>query len=82
MIEGEDNPAPPPPRVGRLTNIKGVRKELAKLYTDARQGNNLSPGNAAKLAYVLTCCQKVLEVETIEGRLTELEARVRESKRG
>jgi hypothetical protein len=62
--------------------MKGVRKELARLYVDARTGSRgVSPGSAAKLAYVLGCCQKVLEVEVIETRIAALEARVAERPR-
>jgi hypothetical protein len=67
--------------VGRITSVKGVRKELVRLYTDARRGDGLSPGNAAKLAYVLQACQKVIEVESIEARLRELESKLQEAKR-
>jgi hypothetical protein len=78
----EAKPSLPTPtvRVGRLTSLRAVRRELARLYTDARQGNGITPGCAAKLAYVLTCCHKVLELEVVEERLRALEAR--ESSRG
>ena len=69
---------PPPVRVGRLSDMRGVRRELARLYKDARTGNGLTPANAAKLAYTLTCLQRVLEAEVIEGRLNELERRLGE----
>jgi hypothetical protein len=82
VTEAESKPIAPSPRVGRLTSVKGVRKELARLYTDARQGNGVTPSNGAKLAYMLTCCQKVLELEAIEGRLGELEKRLQEGRRG
>lgn len=65
----------PPARAGRLNSLRGVRRELARLYTDARNGNGITPGNAAKLAYVLTCTHKLLESEVIEARLIELEKR-------
>ncbi|MEJ1966494.1 MAG: hypothetical protein WDO56_35130 [Gammaproteobacteria bacterium] len=53
-----------------------VRRELARLYSDAREGKVVQPGNAAKLAYILTCLQKSLESEVIEKRLNELEAKL------
>jgi hypothetical protein len=58
-----------------------VRKELARLYVDARQGNGVTPGSGAKLAYMLTCCLKVLEIEVVESRLAALENKVQEAKR-
>ena len=75
MADGQMISPTPPPRVGRLASLKGVRCELARLYTDARTGNGVTPSNAAKLAYVLTCCHKVLELEVVEARLKSVEAR-------
>jgi hypothetical protein len=58
-----------------------VRRELARLYDDARNGK-AKPGDAAKLAYILTCLQKCLEFEVIEKRLDTLEARTNGSNKG
>jgi hypothetical protein len=57
----------------RLGSIRGVRREMARLYADAR-GGDLEPSVAAKLSYVLCCIQKSLEAEVIEQRLAALEA--------
>lgn len=70
--ETQEPKAPPPPTVGRLHSLRGVRRELAKIYVDARQGA-LLPSSAAKLAYILTCLTKVLEVEILERRLDAIE---------
>lgn len=79
MTEALDQPseaAIPPPRVGRLTSSRGVRRELARLYADARQGR-LDVKNGAKLAYMLTCLHKVIEIEEVLRRIQALEDRQR-----
>jgi len=45
---------------------------MARVYADARNGV-LEPSQATRLTYILTCLQKVLEVESIELRLDALE---------
>jgi hypothetical protein len=64
----------PAPRVrpSRLGTPSGVRRELARLYVHARQGQ-VNPSAAAKLAYILTCLHKAIETELVEGRLADLE---------
>lgn len=71
----EESTAPPyTPRVGRLHTLAGVRREFARLYTDARTGR-ITPEAAGKLAYVLTSLNRTLEVGQIEARLDALEQR-------
>jgi hypothetical protein len=64
-----------PSRSRRLNSMGAVRRELARLYDDARNGK-AKANDAAKLAYILTCLQKCLEFEVIEKRLDALEGRV------
>jgi len=64
-----------PPRVGRLTNLRAVRRELARVYVDARQGR-IDPRDAARLAFVLSAMAKTLESELIERRIDALEGRL------
>lgn len=73
-----DQSTEPPytPRVGRLHTLGGVRREFARLYTDARTGK-ITPEAAGKLAYVLTSLHRTLEVGQIEARLDALEQRTR-----
>jgi hypothetical protein len=52
-----------------------VRRELARLYVDARQ-ERLDPSAAAKLAYILTCLHKAIETEMVEQRIADLEKRL------
>lgn len=73
MTESTNNPdTPSPRRPPRLNTMGSVRRELARVYADARSGS-LQPSIAAKLAYVLTCLQKTLEWEIVEQRLDALE---------
>lgn len=64
---------PPTPRVrpSRLGTPSGVRRELARLYVDARR-DRVNPSAAAKLAYILTCLYKAIETE-MEQRIADLE---------
>ena len=67
-------PPPPGPFVARLHNLTGVRRELAKLYTEARRGK-LDPADASKLANILQILARVIEGSDLEARLSELERR-------
>ena len=64
----------PTPRVrpSRLGTPSGVRRELARLYLDARK-DRVNPNAAAKLAYILTCLHKAIETEMVEQRIEDLE---------
>jgi hypothetical protein len=64
----------PAPRVrpSRLGTPSGVRRELARLYVDARH-ERVNPSAAAKLAYILTCLHKAIETEMVEQRIADLE---------
>ena len=64
----------PAPRLrpSRLGTPSGVRRELARLYLDARH-ERVNPGAAAKLAYILTCLHKAIETEMVEQRIAYLE---------
>lgn len=82
MTEGEYLPATPPPRkarIGRLDTLAGIRKELARVYRECRQGD-LSAATGTKLAFILQCLNKSVEVEAIEQRLRALEERTGERK--
>lgn len=49
-----------------------MRRELARLYVDARR-DRVNPSAAAKLAYILTCLHKAIETEMVEQRIADLE---------
>lgn len=51
-----------------------VRREMAKVYREARSGK-IDKAEAAKLVWILGEVRKSMEAEEIERRLSELEAR-------
>ena len=61
-------------RGANLDTILGVRRELARLYRDARAGR-IDPGDATKLAFLLVRIVKVAEAAEFDARLRGLEAR-------
>ena len=62
---------PPAPR---LDSAIRVRRELARLYGEARSGA-LAVGDASKLANVLQILGRMIETGDLEVRLEELERR-------
>jgi hypothetical protein len=58
----------------RIATLRGVRREMAQLYVDAREGRE-NPSTAAKLTYILQAIQKCLESERIEERISVLETK-------
>jgi hypothetical protein len=62
----------PLPRVGRLDSLPRVRRELARVYADARQ-SRLDPQAASRLANVLAILGRLIEGGELEARLAELE---------
>ena len=65
------NRKPPAPR---LDSAARVRRELARLYGEARSGA-LAVGDASKLANVLQILGRMIETGDLEVRLDELERR-------
>ena len=68
-------PRPPAIRVGRLDTADRVRRELARVYKDARC-RRIEAGDASKLASVLGLIVRIVETSDIERRLNALEARI------
>jgi hypothetical protein len=67
-------PDPTPPKI-KLNSIGDVRREMGTIYREARAGK-LDISDAGRLAYVLTGIGKLIEVELIEQRLTQLERKL------
>ena len=65
--------------VGRLDSVAGVRRELARLYVEARRAE-LDVSDASKLANVLAVLSRILESSVIEERLSALEAAAAEER--
>ena len=62
---------PTPPQI-KLGSIAEVRRELARVYRDAR-GGNIETGDASRLSYILVSIGKLILDNEIEQRLTKLE---------
>lgn len=76
---GKPDPIPPETQAPSaaeipLRNATDIRRELARLYREAR-GGKLDRGEANKLAWLLGELRKAVELEEIEARLAQLEAR-------
>lgn len=61
------------PRPGKLTHVADVRKELAGIYRDARQGK-LDATDLTRFAYAL----KILRDMIRDQKLDDLEQRIRD----
>jgi hypothetical protein len=60
------------PRIN-LSSSADVRREIAKVYRDARQGR-IDTADATKLGYLLDLMRKMIETEELEKRLAKIEA--------
>lgn len=66
------NSAEPPRLRLKLASAEDVRRELARLYRQARAGR-LEVGDASRLANVLQILSRSIETSDLETRLTALE---------
>jgi hypothetical protein len=58
----------------RLTDARGVRRELAGLYAELRN-DEIDSDKARTAAFILRCLLESLRLDEIEQRLTALEKR-------
>jgi DNA-binding TFAR19-related protein (PDSD5 family) len=73
VFEGEWVKGLPTPRVrSRLTNIREVRREMAKVYIEARAGT-LRTDVATRLVYILTQISNLIRDSELEDRVKQLE---------
>ena len=61
-------------RGANLDTVAGVRRELGRLYREAR-GGRIDPSDATRFAYVLLSIVKVAEAAEFDARLRQLEQR-------
>ena len=59
-------------RIGRLTTLPQVRREMIRVYREARSGT-LPSGEATRLTFILQAIAKLIEQGDTEARLEELE---------
>ncbi len=74
-IDGEYIPARPPllaRKPVKLATVRDCRRETAKLYNECRQGT-VETADLSRLVFALTSLSKMIELETFETRLIELE---------
>lgn len=77
VIQGKELTVRPPPRPRlRLTTVREVRRELAKLYTEARTGK-IETSDATRLAYLLTSLANMIRDSEMEERIEALEAEIK-----
>lgn len=86
MSKGSGATPPRPNNVGkrylvRLHNIGAVRRELAKLYREARRGD-VSTNDASKLGHILFLIARILEGADLEKRIERLERVLAEHAQG
>ena len=58
--------------IGRLDSVAGIRRELARVYTEARRGE-LDTNEASKLGNLLAVLHRIIEGSALEDRLARLE---------
>ena len=65
---------PPPPKYNRakLATLKDVRRELGKLYRDARNGR-IDVADASRMANMLSILSRILIDSELEARVEKLE---------
>ena len=68
-------PSAPPPPSRRLNTISECRRELARLYWEARAGT-LDVSEASRLANMLQILSRLIAGDDIERRLQELEQQI------
>ncbi len=67
--------APDPPRLRlKLATAEDVRRELAKLYREAR-ADRVPVADASRLANILQILGRVIETSDLEQRMTALEGK-------
>jgi hypothetical protein len=58
----------------RLTTARGIRRELAGVYDQFRNGD-IDSDTAKTATYILRTCGELLRLDEIEQRITQLENR-------
>lgn len=71
ILEGQVLRAVPTPQL-KLASIDDCRREMAKVYRDARTGQT-DTAVASRLVYMLTAIAKMIELGELENRLSALE---------
>ncbi len=67
--------APTPRARSRLTTIREIRREMAKVYLEARNGE-LRTDSATRFVYMLTQLSNLIRDSELEGRVQQLEQEI------
>ena len=81
VIEGELLPAAPSPVRLRLATVRDCRRELAKVYIEARRGQ-LPATEAARLGWLLQTLVSVIRDSELEERISKLEQNAKDARQG
>lgn len=71
-IDGTSGTCTPTPPKIKLNELEDVRREMARVYREAR-GGTIDTSEAGRLAYILTGIGKLIEATDIERRLVQME---------
>lgn len=72
LIEAEPGPVRPKPRRYRLTDARGIRRELSSLYSQYRNGD-LTGEHARTCTFILRTLLESIRIDDIDNRLKSLE---------
>jgi hypothetical protein len=77
-VTDQDNSGlPPSPWLRRLRTVGGVRRELCRVYGEARDGT-LDPQDATRLTHVLVAITRLIEGSELEQQIADLRTRLDE----
>ena len=65
----------PAPSKIKLNELEDVRREMARVYREARSGK-MDASEAGRFAYILTGIGKLIEATEIEKRLAQMERKL------
>ncbi|WP_255398958.1 hypothetical protein [Nitrosovibrio sp. Nv6] len=71
-IDATSGTCTPTPSKIRLNELEDIRREMARVYREAR-GGAMDTSEAGRLAYILTGIGKLIEATDIEKRLLQME---------
>ncbi|MFA4940009.1 hypothetical protein [Brevundimonas sp.] len=80
VVEGEVLPAPPTPARPRLNTVRECRRELAKVYADAKVGR-IETQTATRLCYLLTSLAAMIRDGELEDRVRALETQIQQGRK-
>lgn len=74
-IDAASGTCTPTPAKIKLSELEDVRREMARVYREAR-GGMIDSSEAGRLAYILTGISKLIEATEIEKRLLQMERKL------